>query len=109
MDDIAVEGVTMVSALPEDSWLHDIRPQPATVPAAEYEALPEDVARAIEIVDGYIVVCEFCEAPPPDHQVAGRRIANPLERKAGAAVRSGRHGCLTVNSDVDLRLRDAPC
>lgn len=51
----------MTTALPEDSWLHDLRPQPARVTAAEYEALSEDLARAIEIVDGYVV---FCEAPP---------------------------------------------
>jgi Uma2 family endonuclease len=96
----------MVStALPEGSWLHDLRPQPARVTAAEYEALSEEIARSIEIVDGYIV---FCEAPAPDHQTAGRRLANLLERHARAAVRAGRYGCLTVNNDVDLRLRDIP-
>jgi Uma2 family endonuclease len=94
----------MTTALPEDSWLLAIRPQPARVTAAEYEALPEEIARAIEIVDGYIV---FCEAPAPDHQTAGRRLANLLERHARHAMARG-HECLTVNNDVDLRLRDIP-
>jgi Uma2 family endonuclease len=96
--------VTPVTALPEDSWLLGIRPQPARVTAEEYEALPEEIARAIEIVDGYLV---YCEAPTPDHQTAGRRLANLLERHARAAMDRG-YGCLTVNNDVDLRLRDVP-
>lgn len=94
----------MVTSLPEDSWLLSLRPQLARVTAAEYEALPEEIARAIEIVDGYIA---FCEAPTPDHQSAGRRLANLLERYARRAVARG-HECLTVNSDVDLRLQDVP-
>jgi Uma2 family endonuclease len=93
-----------MTALPEDSWLLSIRPQPARVTAQEYEALPEEIAKAIEIVDGYVV---FCEAPTPDHQTAGRRLANLLERPARAAMERG-HECITVNNDVDLRLRDLP-
>lgn len=90
--------------LPEDSWLRSIRPQPARVTAEDYEALPEDIAKAIEIVDGYVV---YSEAPTPDHQTAGRRLANALEAHARSAMDRG-HPCLTVNSDVDLRLRDGP-
>jgi Uma2 family endonuclease len=93
-----------MTALPDDSWLLSLRPQPARVTAEQYEALPEDIARAIEIVDGYVV---YCEAPTPDHQTAGRRLANTLEQHARAAVDRG-HGCITVNIDVDLRLRDVP-
>jgi Uma2 family endonuclease len=93
-----------MTALPDDSWLLSIRPQPALVTAEEYEALPEDVAKAIEIVDGYVV---YCAAPTPDHQTAARRLANMLERHAHAAIIKG-HECMTVNTDVDLRLRDVP-
>ena len=93
-----------MTALPEDSWLLGIRPQPARVTAEEYEALPEEIARAIEIVDGYIV---YCEAPTPNHQTAGRRLANLLEAHARKAMDRG-HECITVNNDVDLRLRDVP-
>ncbi|TMR99038.1 Uma2 family endonuclease [Nonomuraea basaltis] len=93
-----------MTALPEDSWLHSIRPQPSRVTAEEYEQLPEEIARSIEIVDGYVV---YCEAPTPDHQTAGRRLANLLERHARQAMSRG-HECVTVNNDVDLRLRDVP-
>jgi Uma2 family endonuclease len=93
-----------MTALPEDSWLLGIRPQPARVTAEEYEALPEEISRAIEIVDGYVV---YCEAPTPNHQTAGRRLANLLEAHARKAMDRG-HECITVNNDVDLRLRDVP-
>src|SRR5258708_3989450 len=93
-----------MTALPDDSWLLSIRPQPSRVTAEEYEALPEEISKAIEIVDGYVV---YCEAPTPEHQTAGRRLANMLERHARSAMDRG-HVCITVNSDVDLRLRDLP-
>ncbi|HUR09011.1 MAG TPA: Uma2 family endonuclease [Nonomuraea sp.] len=93
-----------MTALPDDSWLLNIRPQPARVTPEEYEALPEEIAKAIEIVDGYVV---YCAAPTPDHQTAGRRLANMLERHAREAMSKG-HECVTVNNDVDLRLRDLP-
>jgi hypothetical protein len=91
-------------ALPGEVWLLSLRPQPSPVTAEDYEALPEAIARAIEIVDGYVV---HCAAPTPDQQTANRRLANLLERHAAAAMREG-HECLTVNTDVDLRLRDLP-
>ncbi|MBT2227954.1 Uma2 family endonuclease [Nonomuraea sp. NEAU-A123] len=93
-----------MTALPDDSWLLNIRPQPARVTPEEYEALPEEIAKAIEIVDGYVV---YCAAPTPDHQTAGRRLANMLERHAREAMSKG-HECVAVNNDVDLRLRDLP-
>lgn len=93
-----------MAALPGDSWLLGIRPQPSRVTAEEYDSLPEDICRAIEIVDGYIV---YCEALTPDHQTAGRRLANLIERDARTAMARG-HGCLTVNNDIDLRLQDVP-
>jgi Uma2 family endonuclease len=74
------------------------------VTAEDYEALPEDIARAIEIIDGYIV---YSEAPTPDHQTAGRRLASTLEVHARSAMDRG-HPCVTVNNDVALRLRDVP-
>jgi Uma2 family endonuclease len=90
--------------LPDDSWLRGIRPQPARVTVEDYEALPEEIAGAIEIVDGYIV---YSEAPTPDHQTASRRLANMLEAHARSAMGRG-HPCVTVNNDVDLRLHDVP-
>jgi Uma2 family endonuclease len=93
-----------MSAISEDSWLLSIRPQLERITPATYQTLPEEICRAIEIVDGYIV---FCEAPSPAHQSAARRLANLIERYTRAAAASG-DDCFTVNSDVDLRLRDVP-
>jgi Uma2 family endonuclease len=93
-----------MTALPGEEWLSSIRPQPARITAEMYQRLPEEICRAIEIVDGYIV---YCEAPTPQHQLAARRLANLIEQAARAAMKRG-GGCLTVNTDVDLRLRDIP-
>jgi Uma2 family endonuclease len=93
-----------MTTLPDDSWLLSIRPQPGQLTAEDYEVLPEEICRVIEIVDGYVA---HGEAPTPDHRTAGRRLANLLESCARSAVARG-HGCVTVNTDVDLRLRDLP-
>ena len=63
----------------------------------DYEALPEDICRRIEVVDGAIIVNA---APRRLHQDICRRLANELE----AACKPG----LAVSTDVDLRLRDVP-
>jgi len=65
--------------------------------AAGYEALPEDICRRIEVVDGAIVVNPV---PRRSHQIIARRLANILEDACGPA--------LAVATDVDLRLRDVP-
>ncbi|MGW1677512.1 Uma2 family endonuclease [Saccharopolyspora sp. NPDC002376] len=70
---------------------------PEGLSAAEYEALPEEVCRGIEIVDGAIVVPP---APRRLHQRIARRLAGEFEQTAGPE--------LTVDTDVDLRLRDVP-
>jgi Uma2 family endonuclease len=70
---------------------------PDGLSAAEYEALPEDICRRIEIVDGAIIVKA---APRRLHQDICRRLANALETACGPA--------LAVSTDVDLRLRDIP-
>jgi Uma2 family endonuclease len=93
-----------MTALPGEDWLYSIKPQPARITAEMYQRLPEDISRAIEIVDGYVA---FCEAPSPQHQLAARRLANLVERAARAPARQT-GDCLTVNIDVDLRLRDIP-
>ena len=90
--------------LPDDYWLLSIRHQPEQMTAEEYEALPEDISKMIEIVDGNVV---FCESPTRDHQRAGRRLANLIEQHARSAMSRG-YECLEVNIGVDLRLRDIP-
>lgn len=65
--------------------------------AADYEALPEDICRRIEVVDGAIIVNP---APRRLYQIIARRLANVLEEACGPG--------LAVATDVDLRLRDVP-
>jgi Uma2 family endonuclease len=93
-----------MTAIPNGSWLASLQPQPTRVTGEQYEVLPEEICRAIEIVDGYVV---YSEAPSPAHQIAGRRLANLIERDARTAMSRG-YECITVNTDVDLRLRDVP-
>ncbi len=70
---------------------------PDGMSAEDYEALPEEICRRIEIVDGAIIVNA---APRRLHQNICRRLANALEAACGSG--------LTVSTDVDLRLRDIP-
>ena len=70
---------------------------PDGLSAAEYEALPEDICRRIEIVDGAIIVNA---APRRLHQDICRRLANALESACRPAF--------AVSTDIDLRLRDIP-
>lgn len=81
-----------MTALPE--WM--VLP-PDGLTAADYEALPEEVCRSLEIVDGAIVVNP---APRRAHQIFARRFANVLEEAAPDEW--------AVATDVDLRLRDVP-
>jgi Uma2 family endonuclease len=70
---------------------------PDGLSAEEYDALPEDICRRIEIVDGAIIVNV---APRRLHQDIGRRLASALE--------AGCRPALAVSTEVDLRLRDIP-
>jgi Uma2 family endonuclease len=70
---------------------------PDGLTAADYDALPEETCRRIEIIDGAIVVTV---AAHRKHQLIGSRLANAL-----GAVASKRFAVATA---VDLRLRDVP-
>jgi len=63
-----------VTALPD--WM-DL---PDGLSAAEYEALPEETCRRIEVVDGAIIVSA---GPRRLHQDIARRLANALETACG--------------------------
>src|SRR5215469_7980543 len=60
----------------EMSILPDMERLPNTMSEAEYAALPEGMARDIEVVHGYVIVCE---SPTPQHQKVARRLASVLE------------------------------
>jgi Uma2 family endonuclease len=80
-----------MTALPD--WM-DL---PDGMSAEDYNALPEEICRRIEIVDGAIIVNA---APRRLHEDISRRLANALEAASGPAF--------AVSTDVDLRLRDVP-
>jgi Uma2 family endonuclease len=65
--------------------------------AAEYETLPEEVCRRIEIVDGAVVVRP---SPWRPHQQIARSLVNAME-----VVGSDKFAAV---GGVDLRLRDMP-
>jgi Uma2 family endonuclease len=69
----------------------------SSLTAAQYDALPEDVSRTIEVIDGAVAVSP---APSRWHQDVARRIANALEAVCGPG--------LGVKTDVDLGLADVP-
>lgn len=80
-----------MTALPD--WM--VLPEGLSV--ADYEALPEDICRRIEVVDGYVAMTP---APRRRHQ----RIVGCL----WLALREACDPRFEVNFDVDLRLRDVP-
>jgi Uma2 family endonuclease len=49
---------------------------PNTMSEEHYVALPEGVARRIEVVHGYVIVCE---SSTPQHQQVARRLTNTFE------------------------------
>lgn len=65
--------------------------------AEEYEALPEDICRRIEIVDGAIIA-----------NAARRRLHQDICRRLASALEAACRPALAVSTDVDLRLRDIP-
>jgi Uma2 family endonuclease len=93
-----------MSTSANELWLKELRPQPEPMTAAEYEALDEDSSRRIEVIDGYVV---FCESPSRPHQRAGRRLANLIEKCARRQTAQG-GGCMTVDTDIDMRIHDVP-
>jgi Uma2 family endonuclease len=75
-----------------------------SVTAEQWEAMPEQMCRHIEVVDGHIV---FMQSPTHDHQSAALGLAYHLRREANAhAKANGR--CLSTTADYDLRIENAP-
>lgn len=73
---------------------------PEVITEEEYEALPEGVSRAIEVVYGRVI---RCESPSPEHNRIARRLANAIE-----AARSPVDPCMVVDTDIDVVLWRVP-
>ncbi|MEV5712154.1 Uma2 family endonuclease [Actinoallomurus sp. NPDC052274] len=82
-----------MAALPE--WMLSLPEEGVT--AEEYDRMPEEICRRIEIVDGSIIVSP---SATPRHNRIARLFANALEAAAPAPWQ--------VTTDVDLRLADVP-
>jgi Uma2 family endonuclease len=69
-----------------------------------YKALPEDISKQIEVVDGWIVRCESAE---PTHQTIQRNFTNHLWT-AVKAHDTRKRSCHRVLHDIDVLIADAP-
>lgn len=79
------------------TWATD--PSSLVVTEEQYEALPAEVCRTIEVVDGRVV---FCESPTPGHQ----RVSRNLTMALLAARPNGLDApCVDVLQDTDMRFR----
>lgn len=72
---------------------------PHTMSEAEYAALSEELSRQIEIVHGYVIVCE---SPTPQHQQVSRRLASALEASRP------KEPCTRVQMETDVVLWRVP-
>jgi Uma2 family endonuclease len=72
---------------------------PHTMSEAEYAALSEDLSRQIEVVHGYVIVCE---SPTPRHQRVSRRLATVLETSRP------KEPCTSVEMETDVVLWRVP-
>jgi Uma2 family endonuclease len=76
------------------AWASD--PDSLLITEAEYEALPDEVCKSIEVVDGRVI---FCASPTPEHQRVSRNLTMAL-----LAVRPP-SPCIDVLQDTDMRFR----
>jgi Uma2 family endonuclease len=77
------------------AWATD--PSILVITEADYEALPAEVCKTIEVVNGRVV---FCESPTPGHQRVSRNLTMALLAARPAAP------CLDVLQDTDMRYRN---
>jgi Uma2 family endonuclease len=73
---------------------------PTRINETEYESLPEDICRRIEVVHGHII---RSESPAPRHNRVARRLANALEK-----ARPGGDTQISVDTFIDVVLWRAP-
>ncbi|MEU1208426.1 Uma2 family endonuclease [Nocardia sp. NPDC005825] len=82
------------------SWLRTTIP---IVDMAMYLAMPEDIARTVEIRDGMIV---HCESPSPNHVAISDNIKGAL--REAVSKRSGDLPCLRASGELDMLISEVP-
>ena len=78
-----------MSTLP--SWTSD--PESLTITEEGYDALPDQVRKLIEVIDGNVI---FCQSGTPEHSDVSRRLANKLESA------KPEEPCTRVSTDIDV-------
>lgn len=84
-----------MTALPD--WA--IAPEPLVLTEEEYDTLPEDVQKRIEVIDGHVI---FCRSGSPEHNIVARRLANAFDDAKPSEP------CMRVLTDFEMRYRDEP-
>ncbi len=77
------------------AWATD--PSSMLITEAEYEALPSEVCKTIEVVDGSVI---FCASPTPEHQQVSRNLTMALVSARPPSP------CINVLQDTDMRFRN---
>jgi Uma2 family endonuclease len=85
------------------SWIRAAAEAP-DVTLEVYEAIPEELARRVEVVDGIVVVCH---SPADKHQAVQHALLNALAE--AARKHDQRRGtCHRVRADIDVLLTEVP-
>jgi Uma2 family endonuclease len=72
-------------------WVTD--PDSLTLTEQQYDDLPDQVRKLIEVIDGHVI---FCQSGTPEHSDVARRLANRLEAAKPATP------CTRVSTDIDV-------
>lgn len=73
------------------AWTED--PESLALTEEQYDALPDQVRKMVEVIDGYVIACQ---SGTPEHSRAARRLANHLEAARPAKP------CTRVDTDIDV-------
>jgi hypothetical protein len=75
-------------------WVTD--PSSLLLTEEQYEALPAEISKSIEVVNGRVI---FCESPTPDDQRVSRNLTMAFLAARPASP------CIDVLQDTDMRYR----
>ena len=73
------------------AWTAD--PESLTLTEAQYDDLPDEVCKMIEVIDGHVI---FSQSGTPEHSDVARRLANRLEAAKPTDP------CTRVSTDIDV-------
>ncbi|MDA2811132.1 Uma2 family endonuclease [Nocardiopsis sp. RSe5-2] len=68
-------------------------PESLLLTEGQYDALPDQVRKLIEVIDGHVI---FCQSGTPEHSDVARRLANAFE------TAKPKDPCRRVSTDIDV-------